>query len=185
MPRPLSVTVRSRRHPVHLDEGGVAGDGLVHRVVDDFGEQVVQRLLVGAADIHAGAAAHRLQPFQHALLVMRQQGPELPALPLASARALPVLADHQTDQSSRSFSPREGHAKANQRQTMPRMAQGCDPQAAFAPVPFQVATVNNSLTIGMKRTISNQILRMSLGFALMIRPSGIPLYKTGIHRGDT
>ncbi len=49
-----------------LDEIGVAGDGLVHRVVDDFGEEVVQRLLVRAADIHAGTHAHRLQPFQHA-----------------------------------------------------------------------------------------------------------------------
>ena len=48
-----------------LDPVGVAGDRLVHRVVDHFGEQVMQRLLVGAADIHAGAAAHRLQPFQH------------------------------------------------------------------------------------------------------------------------
>ena len=40
-------------------------EGLVHRIVDDFGEQVVQRLLVGAADIHAGAAAHGLQALQH------------------------------------------------------------------------------------------------------------------------
>jgi hypothetical protein len=48
-----------------LDEGGVAGQRLVHRVVDDFGEQMMQRLLVGAADIHAGPAAHRLEAFQH------------------------------------------------------------------------------------------------------------------------
>jgi hypothetical protein len=48
-----------------LDEGGVAGQRLVHRIVDDFGEQVMQRLFVGAADIHAGPAAHRLQPFEH------------------------------------------------------------------------------------------------------------------------
>jgi hypothetical protein len=48
-----------------LDEGGVPGQGLVHGVVDDFGEQVMQRFLVGAADIHAGAAAHRLEAFQH------------------------------------------------------------------------------------------------------------------------
>ena len=48
-----------------LDEGGVPGQGLVHGVVDDFGEQMVQRLFVGAADIHAGPAAHRLQAFQH------------------------------------------------------------------------------------------------------------------------
>jgi glycosyltransferase involved in cell wall biosynthesis len=50
---------------VDLDRSGVAGHRLVHRIVDDLGEQVVQRLLVGAADIHAGAAAHRLQPLQH------------------------------------------------------------------------------------------------------------------------
>ncbi len=43
-----------------LDPVGVAGERLVHGVVDDFGEQVMQRFLVGAADIHAGAAAHRL-----------------------------------------------------------------------------------------------------------------------------
>ena len=48
-----------------LDEGGVAGQRLVHGVVDHLGEQVMQRLLVGAADIHAGAAAHRLEPLQH------------------------------------------------------------------------------------------------------------------------
>ena len=48
-----------------LDAGGVAGDRLVHRVVDHLGEEVVQRLLVGAADVHAGAAAHRLQAFEH------------------------------------------------------------------------------------------------------------------------
>ena len=49
----------------HLDERGMPGQRLVHGVVDDFGEQMVQRLFVGAADIHAGAAAHRLQSFQH------------------------------------------------------------------------------------------------------------------------
>ena len=50
---------------LHLDPGGVAGHRLVHGVVDHLGEQVVQRLLVGAADVHAGAAPHRLQAFQH------------------------------------------------------------------------------------------------------------------------
>ena len=48
-----------------FDEAGVTGQRLVHRVVDDFGEQMMQRLLVGAADIHAGPAAHRLEAFQH------------------------------------------------------------------------------------------------------------------------
>ena len=42
----------------------MAGHRLVHRVVEHFGGQVVQRRLVGAADIHAGAAANRLQPLQ-------------------------------------------------------------------------------------------------------------------------
>jgi hypothetical protein len=48
-----------------LDAGGVAGDGLVHRVVQHLGHQMVQRALVGAADIHAGALADGLQPLQH------------------------------------------------------------------------------------------------------------------------
>ncbi len=30
----------------------------------DFGDEMVQRALVGAADIHAGAAADRLEPFE-------------------------------------------------------------------------------------------------------------------------
>ena len=47
-----------------FDEGRVAGDGLVHGVVDDFGEEVVQRLLVGAADVHAGTAAHGFKAFE-------------------------------------------------------------------------------------------------------------------------
>ena len=66
MPRPLSVD----REPaallqLDLDEGGVAGHRLVHGIVDHLGEEVVQGLLVGAADIHAGPAANRLQALQH------------------------------------------------------------------------------------------------------------------------
>src|SRR5262245_55325692 len=49
----------------HLDPIGIAVDRLVHGVVDRLGEQVVQRLLVGAADIHAGPSAYRLEPFEH------------------------------------------------------------------------------------------------------------------------
>ena len=41
------------------------GDRLVHGVVEHLGEEVMQRLLVGAADIHAGAPAHRLEPLEH------------------------------------------------------------------------------------------------------------------------
>ena len=48
-----------------VDEGRVAGHRLVHRIVDHLGEEVMQRLLVGAADIHARTPAHRLQPLQH------------------------------------------------------------------------------------------------------------------------
>jgi hypothetical protein len=31
----------------------------------NFGEQMMQRLFIGSADIHAGPAADRLQPLQH------------------------------------------------------------------------------------------------------------------------
>ena len=66
MPRPLSVTVRKpSARELDIDEGRVAGDRLVHRIVDDLGEEMVHRLVVGAADIHARPPAHRLQPFQH------------------------------------------------------------------------------------------------------------------------
>jgi hypothetical protein len=50
---------------LHLDPAGVALDRLVHGVVHHLGEEVVQRLLVGPADIHAGPAAHRLEPLEH------------------------------------------------------------------------------------------------------------------------
>ena len=52
------------RIETHLDPGGVAGHGLVHGVVDHLGEEMVQCLLVGAADVHAGAAADGLQAFE-------------------------------------------------------------------------------------------------------------------------
>ena len=48
-----------------FDDGGVAGHRLVHRVVDHFGEEVMQAVGVGAADVHAGAPAHRLEPLEH------------------------------------------------------------------------------------------------------------------------
>jgi hypothetical protein len=43
----------------------VAGDRLVHRIVDDFGHQMMEPALVGAADIHPRPAANRLQSFQN------------------------------------------------------------------------------------------------------------------------
>jgi len=49
----------------HLDAVGVTGDSLVHRVVENLGDKVVQRALVGAAYIHAGAFADGFQPFEH------------------------------------------------------------------------------------------------------------------------
>ena len=65
MPRPLSRTVtQPSAAELHLDPAGMAGDRLVHRVVERLGGEVMQRALVGAADIHAGPAAHRLQPFE-------------------------------------------------------------------------------------------------------------------------
>ncbi len=44
-----------------LDAAGVAGDRFVHRIVDDLGGEVVERAGVGAADVHARAAADGLQ----------------------------------------------------------------------------------------------------------------------------
>ena len=49
----------------HLDAAGMAGHRFVHGIVENFRSQVMQGGDVGAADIHAGAAAHRLQPLQH------------------------------------------------------------------------------------------------------------------------
>jgi hypothetical protein len=48
-----------------LDEGGVPIQGLVHGIVDHLGKQVMQRLFVGAADVHARTAAHRLEALEH------------------------------------------------------------------------------------------------------------------------
>ncbi len=49
----------------NLDEGRVARDRLVHGIVDHLGEQVVQRIDVRPADIHAGPPPHRLEPLEH------------------------------------------------------------------------------------------------------------------------
>src|SRR5215471_9239509 len=53
------------RFKFDLDEGGVARQRFVHRVVDDFGEQMMQRLFVGAADIHARSPPNGLEAFQY------------------------------------------------------------------------------------------------------------------------
>ena len=84
-----------------LDEGGVAGDRLVHGIVDHLGEQVMQRLLVGAADIHAGPAAHRLEPFQHLDIARR-----VAAFPRAARAGLGVARRDSGRLESRSGSLR-------------------------------------------------------------------------------
>jgi hypothetical protein len=63
------ATIVSHGDPVagaelDLDAGGMASNRLVHSVVEDFGGEVVEPALVGAADIHSGATADRLQPFE-------------------------------------------------------------------------------------------------------------------------
>ena len=50
---------------LHIDPVRVTGERLVHGVVDDFCKQMMQRLLVGAADIHAGTPPHRLKTFEN------------------------------------------------------------------------------------------------------------------------
>jgi len=43
----------------------MAADRLVHRVVDDFGEEVMQGIGVRAADEHTRTAAHRLESVEN------------------------------------------------------------------------------------------------------------------------
>ena len=49
---------------LELDPAGMAGHRLVHGVVQDLGDEMMHGALVGAADIHAGAAANGLQPLE-------------------------------------------------------------------------------------------------------------------------
>ncbi len=49
---------------VQFDVARVPGHRLVHGVVEHFGDEVIEGALVGAADIHAGPAPHRLEPFE-------------------------------------------------------------------------------------------------------------------------
>ena len=49
----------------YLNAAGMAGDGLVHGVIKDFGGQMMKGAFVGAADIHSRAAADGFQPLQH------------------------------------------------------------------------------------------------------------------------
>src|SRR6476660_899349 len=67
--RDATAVVGHRHEPIglhrHLDESGVSRKRLVHGIVDDFGEQVMERLFVGSSDVHAGPATYRLEPFQN------------------------------------------------------------------------------------------------------------------------
>ena len=66
--RDAAAVVRDRdlvaRRQFDLDTGREAGNGLVHGVVDQFGDEVVQGPLVRAADVHARATAHRLEALE-------------------------------------------------------------------------------------------------------------------------
>ena len=66
MPRPLSMTVkRFSRLQRDLDPRCMSCDCFIHRIVDHFGGKVMQRALVGPADIHAGTPPDGLEPLQH------------------------------------------------------------------------------------------------------------------------
>ena len=42
-----------------------ARHGLVHRIVENLGKEMMQAMFIGAADIHGGAAAHGIEAFQN------------------------------------------------------------------------------------------------------------------------
>jgi len=44
--------------------GGVSCDGFVHRVVDNFGKEMMQSAVICTANIHARAQADRLEAFK-------------------------------------------------------------------------------------------------------------------------
>ena len=55
---------RAVLHQRDVDGVGVAGEGLVDRVVDDLPHEVVQAALAGGPDVHAGPLAHRLEALE-------------------------------------------------------------------------------------------------------------------------
>ena len=61
---PRASTIGSGRSHRLATANSRSGERLVHGVVDRLGEQMVQRLFIGAADIHARTPAHRLEPLQ-------------------------------------------------------------------------------------------------------------------------
>ncbi len=48
----------------HFDAFGMSVDGFVDRVVHDFPQQMVVTANVRAPDVHCGASANRLEPFE-------------------------------------------------------------------------------------------------------------------------
>ena len=73
--RDAPAVVPHLRRPVgvqdHLDEAAVAGQRLVHRVVEDLPQAVHEATAVGGADVHAGPLADRLQALQHRQVACR------------------------------------------------------------------------------------------------------------------
>ena len=49
----------------HFDPVGVAGDSLVHRIVEHFSGEVVKRAFIDPADIHSRPAADGFEPLKH------------------------------------------------------------------------------------------------------------------------
>ena len=69
--RDAAAVVAHRHAAIAVQDGddmaGIAGLGFVDGIVDDFEAHVVQaRPVIGVADIHAGAFADGIQPFQDA-----------------------------------------------------------------------------------------------------------------------
>jgi hypothetical protein len=60
-----------------LDARCLARHRFVHRVVENFGGEMMERVLVGAADIHAGPAPDRLEAFEDLDVFRRVSGPTL------------------------------------------------------------------------------------------------------------
>ena len=48
-----------------VNVGAEAREGLVHAVVDDLVDEVVQALLAGRADVHTGALTNGLEALEH------------------------------------------------------------------------------------------------------------------------
>jgi hypothetical protein len=66
MPRPLSRDRHAAIGVIVTLTGGMTGQRLVDAVVHDLVDHVVQaRAVIGVADVHAGALAHRLQALEN------------------------------------------------------------------------------------------------------------------------